>query len=54
MFTFVVDDVPIELAVLPRQARHNPPLSAISERPERGLDARAVERLLSEDDARRF
>jgi hypothetical protein len=49
MFTFVADGVPVELAVLPRQARHNPPLSAISERPERGLDARAVERLLSED-----
>ena len=38
MFAFVADGVPVELVVLPQQARHNPPLSAISERPERGLD----------------
>jgi hypothetical protein len=48
MFAFVADGVPVELVVLPQQARHNPPLSAISERPERGLDARAVEQLLCE------
>ncbi|MBK5931747.1 hypothetical protein CCR82_14750 [Halochromatium salexigens] len=47
-FAFVAGEVPIELVVLPDQARRNPPLSAISERPERGLDPQAVERLLSE------
>ncbi len=45
-FAFVAGEIPIELVVLPDRARRNPPLSAISERPERGLDADAVERLL--------
>ncbi|WP_462321370.1 hypothetical protein [Halochromatium sp.] len=48
-FAFVAGEIPIELVVLPDRARRNPPLSAISDRPERGLDADAVERLLLED-----
>jgi hypothetical protein len=51
MFAFVADGVPVELVVLPQQTRHNPPLSAISERPERGLDTRALEELLRAEDA---
>jgi hypothetical protein len=50
-FAFVAGEVPIELVVLPARARHNPPLSAISERPERGLDTRALEALLAEGSA---
>ncbi len=49
-FVFVAGDVPIELVVLPDRARRHPPLSAISERPDRGLDTRAVERLLQAED----
>ncbi|MEA3639672.1 MAG: hypothetical protein VBE63_06980 [Lamprobacter sp.] len=45
-FAFVAGEIPVELVVLPERARRNPPLSAISERPERGLDVDAVERLL--------
>lgn len=45
-FAFVAGEIPVELVVLPERARRNPPLSPISERPERGLDAAAVERLL--------
>jgi hypothetical protein len=47
-FAFMAGEVPVELVVLPARARANPPLSAISERPERGLDTRAVEQLLAE------
>ncbi len=50
-FAFVAGEVPIELVVLPAHARRSPPLSAISERPERGLDPQAVARLLSEHEA---
>ncbi|MBK1619681.1 hypothetical protein CKO42_14770 [Lamprobacter modestohalophilus] len=45
-FAFVAGEIPVELVVLPERARRNPPLSPISERPERGLNADAVERLL--------
>ena len=45
-FAFVAGEIPIELVVLPDRARRNPPLSSISERPERGLDAEDVERLV--------
>lgn len=47
-FAFVAGEIPVELVVLPDRARRNPPLSTISERPERGLDADAVERLLQD------
>lgn len=49
-FAFVAGEVPVELVVLPPRARHNPPLGTLSERPERGLDTRAVEALLAEED----
>ncbi len=45
-FVFIAGEVPVELVVLPDRARRHPPLNAISERPDRGLDALAVERLL--------
>jgi len=48
-FAFVAGEIPVELVVLPDRARRNPPLSAISERPERGLDVDAVERLLQHE-----
>jgi hypothetical protein len=37
-----------ELLVLPPSARHNPPLDPVSERPERGVDADELERLIDE------
>ncbi|NBC49850.1 MAG: hypothetical protein GVY22_18120 [Gammaproteobacteria bacterium] len=48
-FAFMAGEVPIELVVLPARDRQNPPLGAISERPERGLDTRAVEQLLANE-----
>jgi hypothetical protein len=51
-FAFVAGEIPVELVVLPDRARRNPPLSAISERPERGLDADAVKRLLHDAGSR--
>lgn len=47
MFAFVAGEVPIELVVLPVRARHNPPLSPVSDRPERGIDTRALEQMIS-------
>jgi hypothetical protein len=47
-FTFVAGEIPIELVVLPDRARRHPPLSRISERPERGLDLEGVQRLVRE------
>lgn len=46
LFGFYAGEVPFELVVLPREARRNPPLDPVSERPERGADAAEVERLL--------
>jgi hypothetical protein len=46
VFTFFAGETPFELVVLPAGARRNPPLDAVSERPEKGADVRAVERLL--------
>ena len=48
VLTFVAGEVPIELIVLPRRAQRNPPLNPVSERPERGLGEREVERLIEE------
>jgi len=47
-FHFVAGQIPVELVVLPIQARRNPPLDAVSERPEKGADLIEVERLLQE------
>jgi hypothetical protein len=52
VFAFVAGEIPVELIVLPPQARRNPPLSPVSERPERGLDAGEVARLLADEDDR--
>jgi hypothetical protein len=46
-FTFVAGETPFELVVLPAGARRNPPLDPVSERPEKGADIRAVQRLLA-------
>ena len=47
---FVAGDIPVHLIVLPPQARRNPPLSPISERPERGIDAAELSRLIDTQD----
>lgn len=47
VFSFLAGDIPVELVVLPVRAQRNPPLDAVSERPDRGLDARELQRLLS-------
>lgn len=47
-FHFVAGNIPVELVVLPTQALRNPPLDAVSERPEKGADLTEVERLLHE------
>ncbi|AGA88957.1 hypothetical protein Thimo_0082 [Thioflavicoccus mobilis 8321] len=49
-FHFVAGDIPVELVVLPVQSRRNPPLDAVTERPERGADLVEVERLAHDDD----
>jgi hypothetical protein len=47
LFGFYAGEVLFELVVLPREARRNPPLDPVSERPERGADVAEVERLLA-------
>ncbi len=47
---FVAGDISYELIVLPRQALRNPPLDPVTERPERGADIAALERLLTAGD----
>jgi len=46
-FRFVAGEVAMELVVLPPQAYRNPPLSPVSERPERGADAGQLAQLLA-------
>lgn len=46
VLSFLAGDSPIELLVLPRTARSNPPLDPMDERPERGLDEAGVAALL--------
>ena len=46
-FRFVAGAAQIELIVLPHADLRNPPLDPITERPERGADLAAVERLLA-------
>lgn len=48
ILTFVAGSTPVQLAVLPPQARHNPPLSPVTDRPDRGADATEVRRLIDE------
>ena len=48
ILTFIAGDTAIELLVLPTLARSNPPLATRDEKPERGLDVAAVERLVAE------
>ena len=48
VFRFFAGETPVELIVLPRTALRNPPLDPVTERPDRGADMAALERLLSE------
>jgi hypothetical protein len=47
VLSFLAGDTALELLVLPRSARSNPPLDPLDERPERGLDTAGVSRLLA-------
>lgn len=47
VLSFLAGDTPIELLVLPRTARSNPPLDPMDDRPERGLDEVGVTALLT-------
>ena len=49
VFEFVAGDVPVHLQVLPWQARRQPPLDPVSDRPERGMDADELAALLAEE-----
>lgn len=49
VFAFVAGDIPVHLQVLPWQARRQPPLDPVSERPERGIDADELAALLAEE-----
>lgn len=48
--SFVAGDTSFDLVILPHQARRSPPLSSLTERPERGLDVDAVAQLLRTND----
>lgn len=48
VFRFFAGETPVELIVLPRAALRNPPLDPVTERPDRGADMAALERLMSE------
>lgn len=47
VLSFLAGDTPVELLVLPRTARSNPPLDPMDDRPERGLDEAGVTALLT-------
>jgi hypothetical protein len=47
VFEFVAGDIPVSLQVLPWQGLREPPLDAVSDRPERGLDADELSALLA-------
>lgn len=51
VFAFVAGDIPVHLQVLPWQARRQPPLDTVSERPERGIDADELAALLADGTA---
>lgn len=46
---FFAGNTPFDLIVLPRDARRNPPLDPVSERPEKGADVLWLERLLARE-----
>jgi hypothetical protein len=46
-FTFVAGEVPVELIVMPTRTRQNPPVSPITDRPERGHGLIEVEKQLT-------
>jgi hypothetical protein len=46
VFEFLAGDIPVHLQVLPWQAQRQPPLDAVTERPERGIDADELAALL--------
>jgi hypothetical protein len=48
VFEFFAGDIPVQLQVLPWQARREPPLDPVSERPERGIDAAELQALLAQ------
>ncbi len=48
---FVAGDIPVHLQVLPLQARRQPPLDPVSERPERGIDVEELSALLADVEA---
>ncbi|MGB5736957.1 MAG: hypothetical protein WBM40_21195 [Thiohalocapsa sp.] len=47
VFRFMAGGIPLHLIVLPQHARRNPPLSPVSERPERGIGAAELGRLVA-------
>ncbi len=47
VFRFIAGDIPIELLALPSQALHNPPLSPVTEKPDRGADIKQLRELLT-------
>lgn len=47
VFGFIAGGIPVHLIVLPHQARRNPPLSPVSGRPERGIGAAELSRLIA-------
>jgi len=48
VFRFYARETPVELIVLHPAALRNPPLNPVTERPDRGADLAALERLMSE------
>lgn len=51
VFRFVAGEIPFQLIVLPVRAQRNPPLDAVTDRPQRGADREEVERLLAHIDS---
>jgi hypothetical protein len=51
VFAFVAGGVSVELVVLPLLTERNPPLSPVTDRPERGAGIEQVKRLLDVDPA---
>lgn len=49
VFGFIAGDIPVHLIVLPRRARRNPPLSPVSQRPDRGIDVTELSRRIDEE-----
>jgi hypothetical protein len=49
MLAFVAGDVDVELIVLPPRGLRDPPLDPVTERPQRGADREALQRLIAEE-----